>query len=141
MKKILILSFAFLCLFSCSDTAEEAIDGAEDIIDDNTSDKDLLIGTWTLIKNNNNVDIDSDCQKKTTYEFKEDNSYTYTEFNVVNNNCTEITDNNQRGQWTNKGNSMYEIKRHGYTSGAVGEIKFSENNTNMNIGGFTYKRK
>jgi len=137
MKKILILSFAFFCLFSCSDTAQDVTD----VADNSSSDKDILIGTWTLIKNNNNVDIDSDCLKKTTYEFKENNSYTYTEFNVVNNNCTEITDNNQRGQWTNKGNSMYEIKRHGYTSGAVGEIKFSENNTNMNIGGFTYKRK
>ncbi len=161
MKKVLLLSFVFLFFLACSsndsemeldEDGQEQVDGDNNTDDndgsgddndnsdgDTTSDKEPLIGTWTYYLANDKTVV-NDCLQKTTYVFNEDSSYTYTEYSIVNGECQESTQNNQRGEWTAKGNSMYELRRHGYTSGAVGEIKFENDNKNMIIAGYTYKR-
>ena len=165
MKKIIILSLALLCLFSCSsndsemvdpDTSGEVVtdggDGSDsnggtdsDSDSDNDSDnsdgteaKDPIIGTWTLFAGTDGVEV-NDCLKKTTFIFNEDNSYSQIEYNMVTYSCDEIL--NVTGEWTSKGNDVYNLRRDTYTSGPDVDFEFSEDGKTMVVVRQTYKRQ
>ncbi len=169
MKKIIILSFALLCLFSCSssdgdivdpDTGEVVLPGDGDGDGDANAGggdsggnsgsggdnsgggdgeaKDPIIGTWNLFLGTDEVEV-NDCLKKTTFIFNEDKSYAQIEFNDTNGNCEEIV--NVTGEWTNKGNDTYELRRDGFTSGPNVPFQFSDDGKSMILIGKTYNRQ
>ncbi len=183
MKKILILSFALVCLFSCSSSDTDPIDsdtsgevitpgGGDSSGGDNSggnsggdnsggdsgsgSDNsggdssggdnsggdsetsDRIIGTWTLFLGTDQVEV-NDCLKKTTFIFNEDNSYSQIEFKIENNVCEEVL--NVAGEWTSKGNNVYELRRHGYTSGPDVDFEFTDDNQTMIVVRQTYKKQ
>ncbi|SNR15395.1 lipocalin family protein [Tenacibaculum jejuense] len=150
MKKIIILSFAFLCLFSCSSNDSEVVgtDGDEVVTDGSGSDgesdngngseaKDPIIGTWTLFTGTDGVEV-TECKKKTTFTFNEDNTYSQIEFNTVNNSCSEVV--NVTGEWKNEGNNVYNLRRDGFTSGPSVDFEFSEDGKTMVLVRQTYVR-
>ncbi|TCI84402.1 hypothetical protein [Tenacibaculum sp. M341] len=155
MKKVFLLSFAFLFVIACSSNNTDGLpdDGDTVVTDgnngsdndgsgsdnDNTTDKDVIIGTWTLYLGTDQREVD-ECLKKTTFIFNEDKSLTYTEYNIDNNTCVEVTDNGYKGEWINNDNGTYNIRRHGFTSGQDIDFTFENNNNNMILVGRTYKR-
>lgn len=148
MKKIIILSFALVCLFSCSSSDTSPIDSNPTTSDGgdnsggntggNSTTKDPIIGTWTLFLGTDQAEV-SDCLKKTTFTFNEDKSYTQVEFKKVNGSCDKVVD--VAGEWKSKGNNIYELRRHGFTSGPSIEFKFEDDNKKMIVVRQTYKRK
>lgn len=129
MKKILFITLIIFTSISCSKDNDNKMN-------ENTTSKDPLIGTWTLsLLSNSPV---NDCEKKTTYIFKEDFTFSYEEYRVNNGACSKS--GNKKGEWKNKGNSTYYIKEHGYTSGAETKFTFTENNTVVKFANVTYKK-
>lgn len=134
MKQFLLLSLVFLCLISCSSNESSDPNGTDG---NDPQTQDPIIGTWTLQKNNG-FDV-SECVARSTYVFETDNSFTFEEYKLDNNQCT--LSNSYNGEWTNNDDGTYHIRRHGYTSGANGPITFENNNQNMIITQFTWLRK
>lgn len=150
MKKLVFTVLILVISISCSKT-EKIVEDVKDAIEDttgttdnngttddnNNEEKDPLIGTWNLSKvSHSNV---NDCEKKTTYVFKDDFTYTFKSYKIDNGNCIE--DESINGEWKNKGNSVYYLKKHGYTSGSEGTFSFTEDNTVVQFGNVTYKKK
>ncbi len=150
MRKVFLFSLVFMFFLSCSTNesemnldedgqGEEQVDGNGNSDGGASSDKDIVIGTWTLYLSTSGTEVNN-CLKKSTYVFNEDNSYTYTEYDIVDDECKEIVDKNHNGEWTNRENGKYGIRRHGYTSGQDIPFKFEDNNSKMILVGRTYKR-
>lgn len=84
MKKILLLSFCFLALFSCSNNDDEIVD-------------DPILGTWLLFSSGG-IEV-SECEKMTSVEFKSDKT-TFTEiYQEINDECVNSFDTNDT--WEN----------------------------------------
>ncbi|CAL2107637.1 Lipocalin-like protein [Tenacibaculum sp. 190524A02b] len=132
MKKLFFLLISVSIITSCS--KDENTQPQKQ-----TENSDSIVGIWTLQKNNG-FEV-NDCEKKSTYTIKNDNTYTYNQFTVTNRNCTESTKNFQKGEWKNNNNGTYYFKRHGFTSGGDIPIKFENNNETMIIGRFTWIKK
>lgn len=127
MKKLLLLGLVVFPMISCSNETDSTI------VD---SDKDPLIGVWKLLKVAS-TEV-NDCKKKTTYTFKSDFTFTFKGYKSVDGTCTEKE--SKKGEWKNRGNNVYYIKEHGFTSGTEITFTFSENNTVFKFGNLVYKK-
>ena len=98
MKKIFILLFSLAALTSCSNDDENTPDGP-----------DPLLGVWFISEVNNPFSDDgelNECNKRSSIEFKEDNSATTTFFDDASGECVSVTTSST---WSNLGDSKYEI--------------------------------
>lgn len=101
MKKLFLLIFILsspVLFNSCSD--------------DDSPDKDKIIGQWELFKVIANgitfpIELD-DCDSKSTLEFNSNGTFTAEEFEEdLAGEC--VLDEIEEGTWVNKGNGIYEI--------------------------------
>lgn len=136
MKKVflfLILSNLFL---ACSSNDE--------VIGDQISDTaDTIVGTWKLVKANG-FDITDACQTKDTYVFKEDNTYTFDDYNTTNGSCVKDEDTSFKGTWKNNNDGTYNFKRHGFTGdGTAFSTVFTDDKETLTFptNGLTYQRQ
>jgi len=125
MKKILVLTITMFSLLACSS--------------DDENNLDPIIGTW--YKFSQNGEEFGECEKKTTFTFSENGTYSITPYVTLNNEC--IIDGKDDGNWSNKSEGNYGIIPSGETEEAVAKIVFSNNNNTLT---FTqentiYKRK
>ncbi len=95
MKKLIFLFLSLAVLTACSS-------------DDDSSDEDLILGTWFIVEVNNIPNSDftlSECNKNSTMTFNEDGTATSVFHAQVGENCvagtpTNSTWNNQSGIYT-----------------------------------------
>ncbi|MFL0063797.1 lipocalin family protein [Tenacibaculum maritimum] len=120
MKNLLILCIAIVTLgTSCSSNDEKNLDP--------------LVGSW--YKFSENKKEVSDCEKKTTLNFKENGDYSISLYEALTNgDC--ISDGMDTGKWANKGNNNYGIILAGDNFEAIQKITFGENSSS-----FTFTEK
>lgn len=140
MKKLFLLIVTAILILSCASKTDEI---PANTPEETNETKDLVIGTWVLIKKSE-IAITDDCEKKDTYIFNEDASYTFDDYNTKSGSCIKDETDSFKGTWKNNKNNTYNIKKHGYTgNGADLNINFTENNQYLTFSnnGLTYKRK
>ena len=105
MKKLnlLLTIFLGLVIFSCSSD------------DNNTSETELIVGIWKPISEVQVVDgiQENDsftCGEVTTYTFLENENYTFTLFDIDDeNNCIQNNEYNISGTWEKLQNNEYKL--------------------------------
>lgn len=131
MKKLLILTFTFISLLSCTDSDQDI--------------KDPFIGTWYKFSYQGKEV--SDCEKKTTFIVEENGNISISSFEEFENKC--IDDGTATGKWSKHDGNNYGITLTGDSSPSLREVTFTDNNNTFsftdNENGktftYTYKRK
>ncbi|CAM1333585.1 lipocalin family protein [Tenacibaculum aestuariivivum] len=139
MKKIFLLLTVTLCSISCSPINDELPKEKEDI----NPTEDIILGTWKLSQQNGQAITDT-CEKKDTYTFKEDGSYTIDDYSNQTGTCIKDEKNSYKGYWLNNNNNTYNLKKHGFTGpGADLNIEFSDNKQELTFSNnkLTYKKQ
>ncbi|WBX72815.1 lipocalin family protein [Tenacibaculum pacificus] len=139
MKKLFLLIITAILVISRESKSDELPNNPEE--PENT--KDLIIGTWKLIQKNGEKITDS-CEKKDTYIFNEDTSYTFDDYNTIDGSCSKNESKSFKGIWLNNNNKTYNIRIHGYTgNGADYNITFTQSNQYLTFenNGLTYERQ
>ncbi len=102
MKKTILTAVLFLAVFSISCKKDD--DG------DDSSTSDVVVGTWSLEQKSTNTDSNnlSDCEKKNTITFSNDNEYSSISFQLQQDeSCKDL--GSLSGTWKNNENNKYTI--------------------------------
>ncbi len=117
MKKILVLTIAMFSLLACSSSEDENIE------------KDPIIGTWFLFsRQGENV---NECEMRSNVVFKENGTYTTASYSDLGNQC--VLEDEDQGNWSNKGNSNYAVVPSEENTEDIAKIVFSDNNNTFTI--------
>ena len=134
MKKKMLMLLMITSIFSCTEIGSRSVSySPESSHSNNSSTKDLIIGNWRLKSSHSklpiesNLDIATDCEKKSILNFNEDGSVTgtvYTGDFPLNKDCHGETVNST---WKNNDDATYSI------DGVDIDIIFGENNNSFTI--------
>ncbi len=123
MNRVLILSLLLFTLFSCSND------------DDTENSNDPILGKWFLFSVNN-TEV-SDCEKKSSIEFKSNGVFISDTFQVAGTNGTDCLNINIiENRWENKGDNLYSYNN------LESVIDFSSDGTSFTVtsGNLVYKK-
>ncbi len=123
MNRILILSLLLFTLFSCSSD------------DDTENSNDPILGKWFLFSVNN-TEV-SDCEKKSSIEFKSNGLTISDTHQVAGTNGTDCLNISIiENRWENKGDNLYSFNN------LESVISFSSDGTSFTItsGNLVYKK-
>ncbi|MCT4698268.1 hypothetical protein [Tenacibaculum haliotis] len=125
MKKLLILSIAVFTFFSCSD---------------NEKSLDLIIGSWQEQQEPRANKAADSCWEMNTTNWKEDFSFTQTDYDNDGGNC--VAEEENIGTWKNNDNGTYTFTVNNRKESKISSqqnndivfnITFSNNNNTMTL--------